>query len=393
MAAGNEPEGGGFAAGTGPARSPGVLRQTEEKFSRVFRASPDWIVLSTLEEGRFIDVNEAFCRITGYGREEVIGRTATGLGLWVDQGERREMVAILREKGEILDHEVRFRTKSGQVRTMLRSAELIELGDETCIISVTRDITERKKAEEKLTLFAQELERSNRDLEQFSFVVSHDLQTPLLTVASYLKLALRRCTGKIDAESESFLKESVEALNRMQARVRGLLEYSLVGGREQAPGPVDLKEILTQSLSDLSAGIRETGARVIVGELPVIRADGNQMAQLFQNLISNALKFRGKSPPEIVISAERRGYGEWLFSVRDKGIGIPGEAKSRIFELFTRGHPSGGTGGDGIGLAVCKRIVEGHGGTIWVESEEGNGSTFFFTLPGAESDRDLGSQA
>lgn len=359
------------------------LLLTEERFGRIFKSSPDWIVLSTLEEGRFVDVNEAFCRITGYHREEVIGRTATGLGLWVDRRERREMVDVLRARGEIRDHEVRFRTKAGDVRTMLRSAELIRLGGETCVISVTRDVTEKRKAEEKLRLFARELERSNRELEQFSFVVSHDLQAPLLSVASYLRLVLRRCSGKVDAESESFLDTSLLVLDRMQARIRGLLEYSLVGGREREREPVDLGEILAQTVADLAESIRESGARLILGEMPVVRVDGPQLAQVFQNLIGNAIKFRGEAPPEIVLSA-RRDHAAWRIAVRDNGIGIPETASGKVFELFTRVDPSEGAGGEGIGLATCKKIVESHGGNLWVESEADRGSTFFFTLPDTE---------
>ncbi len=363
-----------------PADAEGALRLSEEMFTKVFRFSPDWIVISTLEDGRFIDVNDAFLRITGYAREEVIGRTAIELGIWVDPGERAAMVEVLRREGVIRDHEARFRMKSGEIRVMLRSAEVIHLGEERCIISVTRDITERKEAEEKLRTLAEELERRNRELEQFAYVVSHDLRAPLVTVASYLRLLMRRIRGRLDPEAERFIADALDVTSRMGSLIGNLLEYALVD-RELHLEPTESGEVLKQTLANLRALVEESGAVVTHDTLPLVTADRTQLTQLLQNLIGNAIKFRGEESPRVHISAVRRGRG-WLFSVRDNGVGIPPGDEGRIFDIFQRVHDERNPG-SGIGLAICRKIVERHGGRIWAESEQGRGTTFFFTLPAA----------
>ncbi|GBD96452.1 MAG TPA: PAS domain S-box protein [Nitrospirae bacterium] len=356
-----------------------ALRLSEEKSSKAFRSSPDWIVISTLEDGRFIDVNDAFLRITGYRREEVIGRTAKQLGIWAEPDERDKMAAIIREHGKIRDHEARFCMKSGEIRIMLRSAEAIDLEGEKCIISVTHDITERKKAEEKIKIFAEELEKRNRELEQFAYIVSHDLQAPLITAGGYLRLLERRYKEKLDSKAGEFITNAIEGTVRMQSLIRSLLDYARVDTRARDFKLIEASAVLNQALGNLKALLDESGAVVKYDNLPEVRADPVLLSQVFQNLIGNAIKFRGDEPPVIHLSGEKKDK-VWLFSVRDNGIGIPPEETGRIFEVFHRSHDKSKYQGTGIGLAICKKIIEHHGGSIRVESAPGKGSTFFFTI-------------
>jgi len=356
-----------------------ALRLSEEKSSKAFRSSPDWIVISSLDNGRFIDVNDAFLRITGYRSEEVIGQTAIDLGIWVYPDERDEMAAIIREQGKIRDHEATFRMKSGEIRTMLRSAEAIDLEGERCIISVTHDITERKQAEEKLRIFADELGKKNKELEQFAYIVSHDLQAPLITIGGYLRLLERRYMEKLDSKAEEFIANSIEGTVQMQSLIRNLLDYARVDTRSMDFELIDATVILNQALANLKALLDESDAVVNYNTLPEVTANPVLLSQVFQNLIGNAIKFRGEEPPRINLTAEKK-EGKWLFSVSDNGIGIPHEQSDHIFEVFQRSHDKSKYQGTGIGLAICKKIIEHHGGRIWVESEPGKGSTFFFTI-------------
>ncbi|HWR89925.1 MAG TPA: PAS domain S-box protein, partial [Dissulfurispiraceae bacterium] len=357
-----------------------ALRLSEEKFSKVFRSSPDWIVISALSDGRLIDVNDAFLRITGYTRDEVIGKTSAELNLWVNYEERAEVTRILREKGVIRDHEVQFRMKSGEIRTMQRSAELIDLQGEKCIINVTRDVTEKKTGEEQLRKFAQELKRSNEELQYFASVVAHDLQQPLLTTLGFLRRLQKKYGSKLEEEASELVSDALGSAERMQTFISALLDYSRVSAVKKIHEPVNANTVLDRVLFDLKSAIDGSGSVVTRDVLPDVVANEVQLAQLFLNLINNAIKFRGPQPPRIHVSAARSG-NEWIFSVKDNGIGIPPDKSAHIFQIFQRLHRSDEYPGTGIGLAVCRKIVERHGGRIWVESCHGKGSTFFFTMP------------
>jgi light-regulated signal transduction histidine kinase (bacteriophytochrome) len=227
---------------------------------------------------------------------------------------------------------------------------------------------------------AQELARSNMELEQFAYVASHDLQEPLRMVASYTQLLAQRYRDRLDADAHDFIAYAADGATRMQSLINDLLAYSRVGTRGEPLRPADSDTICEEAIRNLQAAIEESGAVVARNPLPRVVADATQLRQLLQNLISNALKFRSPEPPRVHISAERNG-SDWRFSVRDNGIGIDPEHAQRIFVLFQRLHNRAEYPGTGIGLAICKKIVERHGGRIWVESEPGNGATFSFTLP------------
>jgi signal transduction histidine kinase len=227
---------------------------------------------------------------------------------------------------------------------------------------------------------ADELKRSNADLEQFAYVASHDLQEPLRMVSGFTGLLKRRYGGKLDADADEYIEFAVSGANRMQALINDLLSYSRVGREEVAAKAVDTQVALDQALANLQSAIEDRSAMVSCGQLPTVWANHGMLVRLFQNLISNALKFCNAERPIVRIQAEARG-GDWVFSVADNGIGIDPQYQDRIFLIFHRLHKQSEYPGTGIGLAVCKRIVERNGGRIWLESEPGKGTTFFFTLP------------
>ncbi|MCY2928001.1 MAG: ATP-binding protein [Planctomycetota bacterium] len=233
---------------------------------------------------------------------------------------------------------------------------------------------------EELTRQNEELQRSNHDLEQFAYVASHDLQEPLRMVTSFGGILEERYRPVLDDKGREYLSFIVEAGQRMQSLVRGLLEYSRVRGRGR-PEPVALGECVQEALANLKTSLEEAGATIAVGELPTVQADRRQMTQVFQNLIGNAVKFRSDKPPRVELSA-RPDKGQWLVRVADNGIGVDPKYAGQIFQIFHRLHTRDKYPGTGIGLAICRRIVEGHGGKIWMEPALDGGSTFWFTLPG-----------
>jgi signal transduction histidine kinase len=240
----------------------------------------------------------------------------------------------------------------------------------------------RRQAEEELARKVEELGRSNADLEQFASVASHDLQEPLRMVASYTQLLGERYRGKLDESADKYIGYASEGAARMQTLIQDLLAFSRVGRKDCTLGRVDCDAAMAEVLLSMGPAIQESGAVMTYTALPVVWAERSQMTQLFQNLVGNAIKFRGIDPPAISLQTEKTGE-QWLFSVRDNGIGIAPEYAEHIFAVFQRLHDRSQYPGNGIGLAICRKIVERNGGKIWVESQVGQGSTFKFTLPAA----------
>ncbi len=261
-----------------------------------------------------------------------------------------------------------------------RTSELAKTNE-----ALKAEIQERKQIEEELKQRTEELARSNADLEQFAYVAPHDLQEPLRMVSGFTQLLARRYKGRLDKSADEFIGYIVNGVIRMQRMVEDLLAYSRVGTRGKPFEPTNLEDILNQVVTNLKVSIEENKAQITHDPMPTVMADSTQMVQLFQNLIANAIKFRKKEePPRIHISAQKKG-DEWQFSVKDNGIGITPEFMEHLFQLFQRGHIANEYPGTGIGLAICKRIVERHGGRIWAESEVGKGSIFYFTIPATRS--------
>jgi PAS domain S-box-containing protein len=275
--------------------------------------------------------------------------------------------------------EMFWRTDGIGIPVDYTSTPIIERGEVTGAVIAFSDVTERKLAEQALAEKAA-LARSNAELEQFAYVASHDLKEPLRMVTTYTQLLARRYKGNLDADADEFIGYIVHGAVRMHGLIEALLTYSHLGMEAQPSEPTDCAGVLNEALENLSVSIKESGALVTYDPLPTVMADKLQMVQLFQNLIDNAIKFHGAEKPRIHISGTRSGEN-WLFTVRDNGIGIAPQHHERIFFVFQRLHARSEYPGTGIGLALCKKIVERHRGRIWVESWAGKGATFYFTLP------------
>lgn len=249
----------------------------------------------------------------------------------------------------------------------------------------------RRTAEEELAKKMEELSRSNLELEQFAFVAAHDLQEPLRMVAAYTKLLGEKYRGRLDGDADRYIEYAADGARRMQTLIHDLLSYSRVGTRDTVPKNADSAQALSEALKNLDDVIKQNNARVCSGNLPRVRASRTQLMQVFQNLIGNAIKFRRAEPPLITVEAKRLEQ-QWQFRVSDNGIGIPPEQADAVFGIFHRLHTRAEYPGNGIGLAICKRIVECFGGRIWLQSVPGEGTTFHFTLPAVESDEKGGAR-
>lgn len=325
--------------------------------------------------------NAAFEKITGYAKEEVVGRNCRFLqGQDHDQPDLDAIRQAIRD-GTEGQAELRNYRKDGTVfwNEFYIAPVRDSQGTLTHFIGVQTDITRRKNQEAELARKTEALAQSNAELQQFAYVASHDLQEPLRMVASYTQLLRKRYQGKLDADADEFIEYAVDGADRMQRLIRDLLEYSRVGSENTSFENTECELIWQHVMSNLSASIRDHHATVTHDPLPTIYANPTLLTQVFQNLIGNALKFHGSSPASIHVGATSLSDG-WEFFIRDNGIGIPPDQRDRIFAVFQRLHGRSNYPGTGIGLAICKRIVEKHDGTIWVDSEPGKGSTFYFTV-------------
>jgi len=332
---------------------------------------------------RVVKVSSSFYELFKVKPEETMGQLIYDLGnkQW-DIPKLRELLEnILPEKATFDNYEVEHDFATIGRRTMLLNARQIQrvLGKERIILLAIEDITERKEVDTRLMGAMADLERSNKDLEQFAYVASHDLQEPLRMVSSYTQLLAKHYEGRLDEKAKKFMDYAIDGAVRMQRLINDLLTYSRIGTRSAPLATTDTHALLGEAIRNLAAMIEEKHAIITNDDLPTVMADASQLMQVFQNLISNAIKFQGDNVPHIHVSAQDK-VSEWLFSIRDNGVGIDRQYADRVFVIFQRLHTRHDYPGTGIGLALCKRIVERHGGRIWFESEPGKGSTFFFTV-------------
>ena len=366
-----------------------ALRDSEERFRAIFEQAAVGIAKTALC-GQFMRVNPGFCQIVRYAESELLQKNWQAITHPDDIEADREYVrSLLSGNIQTFSLEKRLVCKDEAVRwaNVTVSAMRDANGTPQYLICAIEDISERKLVQELLqasldtqTRYAQELTRSNAELEQFSYVASHDLQAPLSTIAGYAQLLEKRCHNQLDAQGNKFIRNIVNSCERMQALIDDLLEYSRVGRSEKPFDVIDCNLVFEDACANLQLAIRQDRASVTRGDLPRVRGDSFQLLQLFQNLIGNAIKYRSSEAPMVHVGASRQG-DSWVFSVQDNGIGIAEQYHPRIFQLFQRLHSQKQYSGTGIGLAICQRIVERHGGRLWVESEPNRGSTFYFSIP------------
>jgi PAS domain S-box-containing protein len=484
------------------------LEENEEKFRVAFMTSPDAVIISRMSDGLIVELNDGFTRLTGYTVDEARGRTNNEFGVFADPAGRERLMEEVKTKGFADNFEVEYCDRTGGIHTGLLSARVIFMNNEPHLLSITRDITDRKTAErqikeseekfrmiseqsllgiaiiqdgrfkyankayadingftleeiyrwtqedygkiihpddavfvvdqvrrkqsdepgavlnyqfriitgpgnikwidlygktvnfdgkpadfitqvditatreaqEKLNRTVDELARSNAELEKFAYVASHDLQEPLRMVSNYVQLLRRRYSGRLDSDADEFIGFAVEGAARMRELIKDLLDYSRIEHAERDFDEINMNEALDDALKLLSGQINESRAKIKHSELPVVRGEKTMLSQLLQNLISNSIKFtKAGFAPRIEVTAKMNG-NEWLFRVKDNGIGISPMYFDKIFVIFQRLHTRDEYEGTGIGLAICKKIIERHGGRIWVESNPGEGASFYFTL-------------
>lgn len=381
------------------------ILSTFEKWGNVFQYA-DWGIAITRPDGKTFEmVNPAYAKMHGYLPSELEGKTS--LELLDDESKEKldshlkkivhqgrlvyeathvrkdgtkfpvqvDQIALKDENAQLKYHAVQVQDISERLRT----ADKLEKIHEELEVRVQKRTAELKEAQERLKLAASELALSNKELEQFASVASHDLQEPLHIISNFLDLYLMKFGSGLQPDALEYIHYAQRAASQAQSLIRELLTYARIGTKVQFE-PVDMNWALDQALLNLKLSIEENQAEILREPLPKVTATRYQMVQIFQNLVSNAIKYRSNTPPKIKISA-RRQKEHWVFSVRDDGIGIDRQHYDLIFEMFKRLHAKGRYSGSGIGLASCKKIVEYHGGKIWVDSEVEKGSTFYFTLP------------
>jgi PAS domain S-box-containing protein len=363
------------------------LARMEGRYRGLLEAAPDAMVVVNVA-GEIVLLNVRAEKEFGYSRDELVGQKVKNI---IPEGFAERIIADgTRSAAEALAQQIGTgielvgRRKDGSEFPIEIMLSPLESADGILVTAAIRDITERTESDKHLAKTVEELKRSNDDLQQFAYVSSHDLQEPLRMVSSYTQLLAKRYKGRLDSDADEFIAFAVDGCNRMQGLIQDLLAYSRAGTSEKKLREVPSENALQKALINLRAAIKQSGAVVTHDALPAITTDETQFTQIFQNLVGNAIKYRRAEDPRVHVSAARNDGNEWTFSVRDNGLGIDPQYFERIFVLFQRLHGRDEFEGTGIGLAVCKRIVERLRGKIWVESQLEKGSTFYFTLPDAE---------
>ena len=362
---------------TGQAEAEALRQQEQERLRRVVEASPNGILLVDIQ-GQIALANRRAEDLFGHSPGSLEGANLAALvPLAAQAGHAQSMAGVFAQRqGRAMGagRDVHGLRRDGTLVPLEIGLTPIEMPEGHFMLATLIDITERKQRED-------ELRRSNADLEQFAYIASHDLQEPLRMVASYTELLAERYKGQLDERADKYIFYAVDGAKRMQRLVADLLAFARVGSQGKPLMPVDSGAVLAEVLRVLKPRLQAAGADVQAAGMPTVMADEDQLFQLLQNLVGNALKFRSEAPPCIRISAVREGEA-WRFAVADNGIGIEPQYQERIFQMFQRLHERGRYEGSGIGLSIVKRILERHGGRIWLESALGQGSTFYFTLPG-----------
>ncbi|MEN6383732.1 MAG: PAS domain S-box protein [Phycisphaerales bacterium] len=363
-----------------------ALRQSHQKYQHLVEGSNSVIVLSDSDLNiKFI--NEYGLKFFGYKKEELVGKNV--LGTIIPQKDSQglditPMVFDLKDNPEkyITNIHQNIRKDGSYVWMSWANKPIYIDGELSEILAFGIDISKQKEIEENLKLTKQDLERSNKDLEQFAYIVSHDFREPLRAITGFIELLRQRYGSKLDGKGFEYIQSALEGSKRLNDLLTGLFQYSKVRINQNATLPVPAEAALKTAIANLNKAIVDSHTEITHDQMPDVRICGLQLVQLFSNLIGNAVKFRNSENPRIHVGCQKTG-AYWQFSVQDNGIGIDKNDFDRIFMVFQRSHSDNIVPGYGIGLSICKKIVERSGGNIWVESEPGKGSTFYFTLPGS----------
>ena len=364
-----------------------ALRESEEKFSKAFRATPTALAISTMSDGRYIEVNEAFVQTLGYRHEEIIGHTSLELNLWENPQDRDRYVQLLWEKGEACDLDVRFRAKSGETVVGLVSGEVIVLNGEKCLLSLVNDITGRKRVEEEVEVLntnlaarAAELEIANEELEAYGYTVSHDLRKPLTAISGYSQVILELYGKNLDEQCKGYLQEILNGTVRMNHFIDTLLNFSRKTRGEVRRETVDLGEMAKAVIAELKRADPLRHVSCTIAEGMVANGDAKLLQVVLDNLLGNAWKYTANNAEALIECGVSECRGKPAYFVRDNGAGFDMASADRLFSPFQRLHAAEEFEGTGIGLATVQRIVQRHGGQVWAEGEIGKGATFYFTL-------------
>lgn len=382
-------------------RAEEALRASEARFSIAFTASPISSVIATLDEGRYVAVNDTFLSLTGYRREEVIGRTSADLRVWPTPEARAEIIQLLLTEGRIRNRETRYQMKNGEIRLFLMSVEIIELDGRPHLITASIDITERKQAEEEIHRLNEELEQRvaertaqlqtiNKELEAFSYSVSHDLRAPLRHINGFSQALLEDYADQLDEEGKYYLQEVRGASKEMAQLIDDLLQLARVARSEMRCEAVNLSEIAQAVMTELHKPDTQRSLEIRITDGLVTHGDKRLLQVMLSNLLENAWKFTSRrQPAEITFGQEQRN-GEAVYFVRDNGAGFDMAYVNKLFGAFQRLHSGREFEGTGIGLATVQRIVHRHGGRVWAEGKVNQGATFYFTLTDFKETNDGG---
>lgn len=364
------------------------LLSAKDYIDNIIKSLIDTLIV-TDSDGTINMINKSALELLGYSHTEIIGQKLSVIFPQEDLPKDEKLIDTYIKKEFVSKAEVRYQTKNGEIIPVsISSTVLKDINNEIDgIVFVAQDISDYKRAE-KLARSSEALERSNKELEQFAYVASHDLQEPLRMISSYVQLLKRRYGDNLDGDANEFIDFAVDGAERMKTLIQDLLAFSRVGTNGEEFKITSTQDVLDEVLSNLQISIKESSAVITNDTLPDLVVDRTQILQLFQNLLTNAIKFSGDKSPEIHIQVIDN-YTEWLFCFNDNGIGIEQQYSDQIFVIFQRLHGLGEYTGTGIGLSIAKRIVERHGGQIWVESEPGNGSSFKFIIPKHKSDEGI----
>jgi PAS domain S-box-containing protein len=364
-----------------------ALRQSEEKFAKAFRSAPVAITITTLTDGRYVEVNDEFERLSGYRRDEVLGRTTIEHSIWADPEERARITKMLRKQGEVRDLEINFRSKSGTDIIGLYSAELLEISGELSLISLVIDITARKRAAEELNIRdahlamrAQELEIANQELETFSYTVSHDLRKPLTTINAYCQVIMELCAAGMDESCKEYVRGIHNGVMNMNDLINTLLNFSRLTRSEIVPAETDLSCMARDIAAELKLAAPEHPATFAIAEGVTGRCDAKLLRVVLENLLGNAWKYTAAQDSARIEFGVTDVAGGKTYFVRDNGPGFDMAHTEQLFLPFHRLPGSSACNGFGVGLATVQRIIQRHGGRVWAEGEPGKGATFYFTL-------------